>query len=82
MKIFIDEIDPLDLKPLGCTNMIGYPAHFRCTMFHGWARFVPADENVQAYLDNEIDVEIDFSKGGVDDLETVSGCCFEKTEGF
>ena len=58
MKIFIDEIDPRDLKPLGCTNMIGYPAHFRCAMFHGWARFVPADENVQTYLDNEIDVEI------------------------
>lgn len=38
--------------------MISYPAHFRCAMFHGWARFVPADENLEAYLNNEIDVEI------------------------
>ena len=58
MKIFIDEIDPSDPKPIGFTNMLGYPAHFRCAMFHGWARFVPADENVQAYLNNELDVEI------------------------
>lgn len=58
MKIVIDEIDSSDPKPLGFTSMLGYPAHFRCAMFHGWARFVPADENAQAYLNNEIDVEI------------------------
>lgn len=58
MKIFIDEIDSGEPKPLGYANMVSYPAHFRCTMFHGWARFVPADENLEAYLNHEIEVEI------------------------
>lgn len=64
MKIFIDEIDLSDLKPLGYMNMISYPTHFRCAMFHGWARFVPADENIQAYLNNEVDVEIAHERIG------------------
>ncbi len=59
MKILIEEIDPGVPKPLGFTNMLSYPAHFKCAMFQGWARFVPADENLDVYLNNnEIEVEI------------------------
>jgi hypothetical protein len=58
VKIFIDGIKFDEPKPLGCTNMTSYPTHFKCPMFHGWARFVPADEDLEPYINNEIDVEI------------------------
>lgn len=58
MKIFIDKINFSEPKPLGCTSMASYPAHFKCAMFHGWARFIPANENLESYLNTEIDVEV------------------------
>lgn len=38
--------------------MVSYPARIRCALFRGWARFVPADENLEAFLNHEIEVEI------------------------
>ncbi|WP_348944900.1 hypothetical protein ABHF33_16090 [Chitinibacter sp. FCG-7] len=58
MKIFIDKIDTLMVKPIGYTNLNSYPVHFKCATFAALARFVPAGENPEAYLNYEIDVEI------------------------
>lgn len=68
MKIFIDGIEFEKPKPLGFTNMTSYPAHFRSSTFHGWARFVPADEDLEQYLNKAIEVEIAHER--VDELRT------------
>lgn len=38
--------------------MDSFPVHFKCDLFNGWARFVPADGNPEAYLNHEVEVEI------------------------
>lgn len=43
---------------LGYTNMVSYPVYVRAGMFEGTARFVPAGDELQTYLDVEIDVEV------------------------
>lgn len=58
MRIFIDKIDPCEPESLGFTKAIGYPIHFRSSMFQGWAKFVPAGENPEDYVNREIDVEL------------------------
>jgi hypothetical protein len=58
MKIVIDKIDTSRPENLGYTEMPSYPVHFRNPLFDGWARFVPARENPEAYLNEQVVVEI------------------------
>lgn len=58
MKIVIDKIDTSRPKNLGYTEMLSYPVHFTNPLFSGWARFVPAGEDPEAYLNEEVIVEL------------------------
>lgn len=58
MNIQIDAIMETTPIALGASHMASYLTHFRSAAFSGWARFVPAENNVKQYVGQEITVEI------------------------
>jgi hypothetical protein len=70
MKISIAGIETRTATPIGHTKMNSYPVHFKSAMFEGLARFVPGGEDLETYLNREIEVEISHEK--ISGLRTVN----------
>jgi hypothetical protein len=58
VKIFLDKIDSLGMKSIGYTQLASFPTHFQSKTFEGWGRFVPGAEQLEDYINREIEVEI------------------------
>lgn len=72
VKIFLDKIDSLEEKRIGHTQMASFPAHFKSKDFEGWGRFVPGTEQLEDYVNQEVEVEIAQDK--------VIGFCVSKSQ--
>ena len=67
MKIYINAINSSKSEAIGYTKMASYQVHFKSLGFEGWARFVPFDENPEAYVHQCLEVEIGY--------ESITGLC-------
>jgi hypothetical protein len=72
MQITINHVDMGSMQCIGTNQAPSYPIHFTCAMVSGIARFVPSHDDVQRYIGNRCDVEINHER--ISDFEKVTSC--------
>lgn len=69
MRITIDDLDVVDMKRVGFTELSSFPVAFRSSVISGYARFVPAADTPESCIGKVFDVEINQER--ISDFEVL-----------